>query len=163
MIEKKYSDTEREFVFQWVDRWFQLVSLIYDLIRTDRLPPSPPPPTELDEINYQSLRFWFIDHETQFIPLWRDFYEAQDWALHPGDDELADLPDAEEYLKNPFFFCYRPESLYRLVQELDIQSGIDLWEPSEHRAWTAAMELLRMDKRVVEFFKWIDERTCEAV
>ncbi len=159
LIEKRYSLAEREFVFQWVDRWFQLVSLIYDLIRHDRSPPSPPPPTELDEINYQSLRFWFIDHEEQFKPLWKDFYESQDWALQPGDDDIMDMPDADKYLENPFFFCYRPENLYRLVRELDMQSGIDLWEPSEHRAWTAAMELLQMDKRVVQFFEWIDEHT----
>ena len=159
LIEKRYSLAEREFVFQWVDRWFQLVSLIYDLIRHDRSPPSPPPPTELDEINYQSLRFWFIDHEEQFKPLWKDFYESQDWALQPGDDDIMDMPDADKYLENPFFFCYRPENLYRLVRELDMQSGIDLWEPSEHWAWMAAMELLQMDKRVVQFFEWIDEHT----
>ncbi len=163
MINKQYSATEGEFVFQWVDRWFQLVGLIYDLIRTDRSPPSPPPPTELDEINYQSLRFWFIDHEEQLKLLWRDFYESQGWALHLGDDELADVPDADKYLDNPFFFCYRPENLYRLVRELDIQSGIDMWEPSEHRAWTTAMELLRMDKRVVEFYEWICDRAGDTV
>lgn len=44
-------------------------------------------------------------------------------------------------------------------QKLDIQSGTDIWEPSEHRAWTAAIELLSMDHRVVEFFKWIDDGT----
>ena len=49
------------------------------------------------------------------------------------------------------------------VQELDIQSGIDLWEPSQQRAWTAAMELLQIDGRVVEFFNWVRERTYETV
>lgn len=162
MIKGQYLAKERQFVFQWADRWFQLVSLIYDLIRTDRSPKSPPPPTELDEINYQSLRFWFIDHEEQFKHLWKDFYESQDWALHPGDDELADIPDADKYLENPFFFCYGPENLYQLVRELDIQSGIDLWEPSAHRAWTAAKELLQMGKRVVEFHDWICNRAEDA-
>jgi len=109
--------------------------LICDLVRTGRSPPSSPP-TELDEIHYQRLRFWLIDHEPQFIPLWRDFYNAQGRALHPDDDELAHIPDADKYLENPFFFCYKPENLYRLVKELDMQSGIDIWEPSEHRAWT---------------------------
>lgn len=163
LIKKQYSDTEHEFVFQWVDKWFQLVSLIFDLVGNyDEGPYSPPLPIELHEINYQSLRFWFIDHEAQFKPLWRDFYESQDWALNPGDEAIADMPDADKYIENPFHFCYRPENLYRLVQELDIQSGVDLWEPSEHRAWTAAMELLQMDKRVVEFYEWIDERTYDS-
>ena len=158
LIKKEYSDTEREFVFQWADRWFRLVQLIYNLVGTDKKPYSPPPPTDLDELKYQGLRFWFIDHEAQFIPLWKDFYESQDWALHPGDDEIADMPDADKYMENPFHFCYRPDNLYRLMQELDIQSGIDLWEPSEHRAWTVAVELLEIDGRVVEFFNWARER-----
>ena len=159
MIEKRYLVKEHDLVFEWVDRWFQLVQLIFDLVGTDEPPWSPPPPTDLDEIKYQSLRFWFINHEPQFVPLWRDFYESQDWALRPGDDEIADMPDADKYIENPFFFCYRPENLCRLVRELDIQSGIDMWEPSRHRAWTAALELLQMDHRVIEFFKWIDDRT----
>ncbi len=63
--------------------------LIFDLVGTYEPPWSPPPPTNVDEIKYQSLRLWFIDHEPQFIPLWRDFYESQDWALHPGNAESA--------------------------------------------------------------------------
>ncbi|MFX0196206.1 MAG: hypothetical protein ACFFCW_08795 [Candidatus Hodarchaeota archaeon] len=163
MIKRQYSAAEREFVFQWADRWFQLVNLIYDLIRNDRSPTSPPPPTELDEINYQGLHFWFIEHEEQFKQLWKDFYQSQNWALHPGDEELADIPDVDKYLENPFFSCYRPKNLYRLVRELDIQSGIDLWEPSENRAWTAAIELFQMDKRVVEFYEWICDREEDTV
>ena len=162
MASKRYSVTEHDFVYDWVDRWFQLITLIYDLIGTDEPPWSPPPPTDLDEISYQRLRLWFINHEAQFKPIWRDFYESQDWALHPGDDELVDMPDADKCIENPFFFYYHPENLYRLVQELDIQSGIDIWEPSRHRAWTVAVELLQIGKRVVEFFEWIDDRTQES-
>ena len=73
------------------------------------------------------------------------------------------MPDADKYIENPFFLYYRPENLYRLVQELNIQSGIDLWEPSQQRAWTAAMELLQIDGRIVEFFNWVRERTYETV
>ena len=158
MITKKYSQTEHNFVSKWADKWFQLVTLILDLFRFDETP-SPPPPTEIEELNYQSLRFWFIDHEAQFIPLWRDFYELQDWALHPGDEEIADMPDAEEYIENPFLCCYRPENIYRLVQELGIQSGIDIWEPSDHLSWEVTIHLLHMSKRVVEFFNWMNNRT----
>ena len=157
MIEKQYSLIDKEFVFQWADHWFQLVDLIIQLVRTDRIPPSPPAPTELDEINYMRLHFWFIDHEPEFIPLWKDFYETRDWALHPGHDELVDA-DENRYLENPFFFCYHPENLYELVRELDIQSGTRIWDPSEHRAWITTMELIQMGKRVVEFFEWVCDR-----
>ena len=75
MITKKYSAIEQNFVYDWADRWFQLGSLLWGLFRFDETP-SPPPPTEVEEINYQNLRFWLVDHEAQFIPLWRDFYES---------------------------------------------------------------------------------------
>ncbi len=133
-------------------------TLLLDLFRFDETS-SPPPPAEIEEINYQNLRFWLIDHEAQFILLWRDFYDVQDWALHPGDEDIADMPNVEEYIENPFFCCYRPENLYRLVQELGIQSGIEIWEPSNQYSWEVTMKLLDMSKRVVEFFKWIDSRT----
>jgi len=158
LIAKKYSVIEHNFIYDWTDRWFQLGTLLLDLFRFDETP-SPPPPTEIEEINYQNLRFWFVDHEAQFIPLWRDFYQSQDWALHPGDEEIADMPDGEEYIENPFFCCYRPENLYRLVQELGIQSSIDIWEPSDQYSWEVTMKLLDMSKRVVEFYKWMQSRT----
>ena len=161
MVKKQYSATEHEFVFQWVDRWFQLGSLLWDLFRFDETP-SPPPPTELDEINYQGLRFWFIGHESQFRPLWRDFYKSQDWALHPDSDLITEIRDAEYALEKTFYCWYGPENLYRLMRELDIQSGIDLWEPSEHRAWMALMELLQMDAIMVKLHEWICDRTYET-
>jgi len=160
LIEKQYSITEQSFVYDWTEKWFQLGDLIIDLVRDD-IPPGSLPPTDLDELKYQSLRFWFIDHEEEFKSLWGDFYWSQDWAIRPGDDEIADMPDADEYIENPFFLCYRPENLYHLMRELDIQSGIDLWEPSHHRGLTALAELLQMSERVAEFFNWVDERTDE--
>jgi len=78
MDKKFYSSAQRDTVLGWADKWFELTSLIIEVTGTDEPPWSPPPPTELDELNYQRLRFWLIDHEAQFIPLWRDFYECQD-------------------------------------------------------------------------------------
>lgn len=160
MPKKLYSYEERDFVIDWADKWFQLVSLIYDLIRFDKSPPPPLLPTELDEISYQSLRSWFIDHQLQFAPLWRDFYGSQDWDLHLVDGLIAEIHDAERCLENPFFVCYGPKDLYTLVQVfvLDVQSK----EPSEHQAWASTMVLLSMDKIVVKFCDWIDERTPDS-
>ncbi len=77
--------------------------------------------------------------------------------MHPDGDLIAEIRDAENGLENAFFCWYRPKNLYMLFQVcvFDIQSGIDIWEPSEHRAWMAAMDLLRMDAVVVEFSAWI--------
>jgi len=77
-------------------------------------------------------------------------------------DELADIQDGDKYAENPCFFCYQAETLCHLVRDLDIQSGIDLWEPNEHRAWEAAMDLLRIDEVMVAFLGWIGDRVCET-
>ena len=68
IYKKQYSTAECNFVVEWADRWFQFNQLLYDLFKFNETP-SPPPPTEVVELNYQSLR-WFIDHEPQVIPLW---------------------------------------------------------------------------------------------
>ena len=90
MIEKRYSATEHNFVFDWATKWFELTDLIIEVTGTDEPPWSPPPPTELDELNYQRLRFWFIDHEAQFIPIWQDYYPSQEWATRESDDDVSD-------------------------------------------------------------------------
>ena len=77
MDKKLYSSTEQELVSDWADKWFELSYLINKLIWTDDPPWTTPPPTELDELEYQRLRFWFIDHQEQFIPIWEDFYNCK--------------------------------------------------------------------------------------
>ena len=106
MDKKLYSSVERELVFDWSDKWIKLIGLINEVTGTDEPPWSPPPPTDLDELQYQSLRFWFIDHQAQFVPLWEDFYECQEWASHQDykNEDIADLEDIDKYLENPFFF-----------------------------------------------------------
>ena len=65
MDKKTHSPTERDLVFDWTDKWLELVGLINKV-------------TDLEEIRYQSLRFWFMDHQAEFLPLWADFYECQE-------------------------------------------------------------------------------------
>jgi hypothetical protein len=158
MVLKQYSPTEQEFIFQWVDRWFRLGKLIFKLMCFDSTP-SPPPPTEMDENSFLELRSWFIDNEDKFVKIWIDYYESHDKALHLGGDEPGIITTSHKCLLNPFSLYYSPENLYHLVKELDIQSETEIWDPSEHRAWTAVIDMLQMDGRVVEFFKWVEERT----
>jgi len=170
MDRKLYSSTERDLIYDWCENWIKLIGLINEVTGMDEPPWSPPPPTDLEELHYQSLRVWFIDHQAQFVPLWKDFYE--EWASHQdfdsegivdpyNNDDIADLPDIEKYLENPFFFFYKPENLYQLAQQLDLQSGIDLWEPSEYRASKIRPIIIRMGRIMIEFMDWIDERLCE--
>lgn len=57
MTKKLYFSAQRDLVYHWADKRFELTSLIIEITGTDEPPWSPPPPTELDELNYQRLRF----------------------------------------------------------------------------------------------------------
>lgn len=135
MDQTTYASAERKLLEEWTGKWLGLIDLINNVTGTDQPPWSPPPPAEIDEISYQSLRFWFMDHEAQFLPLWKEFYESRDWyPAEPKDNDEEDLP--QKYLGNSFLFFYEPENLYHLAQQLDLQSGVDIWEPSEYgREW----------------------------
>ena len=146
-----------DLVDEWAQKWLALIELINNVTGSDGPPFSPPLPIEVDEVAYRSLRFWFMDHEGQFLPLWKGFYESQEW--HPyeakGNREEG-LP--QRYLDNPFLFFYEPEDLYCLVQQLDLQSGIDIWEPSEYRARMVRPVFIRLGELLLEFLDWVDEQ-----
>lgn len=164
MNRKFYTSGERDLICDWADRWLQLTILINDVTGADEPPWSPPPPTDLEELQYQNLRFWFFDHQVQFVPLWENFYECQEWASHQdcGNQDIADLEDMDRYLENPFFYFYEPENLLQLARQLGLQSGIDIWEPSEYQASMIRPVMIMMGKIMIEFTDWISERTCES-
>jgi len=152
MNSKSYPIVQRNAAYDWLDKWFELSGLIIEVTSTDEPPYSAPVPTELDEINYQRLRFWLIEHEDAFVPLWQDFYACQDWVVKDDNEESDDLTN------NPFSCLYEPENLYHLAKELELQSGIDVWEPSKQKANEANGLIVHMGKRLVEFLDWIDDR-----
>jgi hypothetical protein len=158
MIDQRlYSIEDASFVDEWAEKWLALIELINNVTGSDEPPFSPPLPIEIDGLAYQSLRLWFMGHEAEFVPLWREFYEGRDWRfLKPKDNNEEKLP--QKYLDNPFLFFYEPENLYRLAQHLDLQSGIDIWEPSEYRARMVRPMLIRLGELLLEFLDWIEER-----
>jgi len=155
--QKLYSIGDYDLVYEWAEKWLALIELTNDVTRIDQAPQSPSPPTEIQEIEYQRLRFWFIEHQTQFLLLWMEFYESHDWAYPSNNtDENGDFP--QKYLENPFLFFYEPENLYRLAQQLGLQSGIDIWEPSEHVASMVRPILIRLGELMIEFADWNNEQ-----
>ena len=155
MNKKHISYTEREFVFQWADRWRHLVTQIYDFLRTDDTSRLPTLPGELDQISYQNLRSWFLDNEMVFLPLWKDFYMSRDWTLDTSNDLITEISHAEKVLENPFFCWYSPEDLevFFRAYVIDPKSG----QVNEKQAWTTAMDLLRLDAIALEFVCWISD------
>lgn len=56
MVGKQHTTEENDIAAEWIDKWFQLVLLLYDLIGMNEDEPCPlPPPSDLDEINYQNV------------------------------------------------------------------------------------------------------------
>lgn len=163
MDKKLYSFTDQCLIDDWAERWLKLIALINDTTGTDEPSGSPPLPADSEELEYQSLRFWFLDHQTRFVPLWKDYCECQEWASHQGEnnEDIADLENIDKYLENPFLFFYKPENLFQLAQQLDLQTGIDMWEPSEYRASMIRPVIIRMGRIMIEFTDWIDEQACE--
>ncbi|MFC1907105.1 hypothetical protein ACFLW8_03360 [Chloroflexota bacterium] len=148
-MEKQYSTAECDFAIEWADRWFQLNQLLWDLFRFDETP-SPPPPTENQELKYQDLHLWFINHEPQFTPLWRDFWES----LHAGEKGAADVMTADGYVEILSSFCYHPQNLHHLVCKLGIQNEMDRWLPNEEKAWKKMMDLTQISHLVKAFSHW---------
>lgn len=159
MNRRLYSPAERDLVYDWAGKWLELIKLINEVTGTDEPPWSPPLPTETDEIRYLGLRFWFLNRQQQFVPLWNDFCACLHWACSQNDHDLGGFP--EKYLENPFLYFYEPENLYQLAQQLELQSGADIWEPSEHVACMLRPLLIGMGRRMIQFMDWASERMCE--
>lgn len=157
MEQTTYTPAERKLVDEWAEKWLALIELINNVTGSDETPFSPLIPAEIDEITYESLRFWFTGHEAQFVSLWKEFYESRDWRPpEPKDNNEEDFP--QRYLDNPFLFFYEPENLYCLAQHLDLQSGIRIWEPSEYRARIIRPIFIRLGELLLEFLDWIDKQ-----
>lgn len=144
-----FSNAEQDFIMEWADRWCRLEELIYDYLRTDDTSRSPSQPDELDQISYQNLRSWFLDNEMTFLPLWKDFCASKDWALDTNNDLIAEIRDAERVLENPFFCWYGPEYLGVFFRAYAIDS--ESRQVNEKKAWTTAMDLIRLDGLALEF------------
>ena len=153
MIEEIYSCAERSLIDEWAEKWLALIELINNVTGSDEPPFSPPLPVETDEVEYQSLRLWFLGYEDQFVPLWKGFYKSRDWRS-AGQDVDRDFP--RKYLDNPFLFFYEPDDLRCLAQHLDLRSGIDIWEPSEHRARMVRPIFVRLGELLLEFLDWVE-------
>ncbi len=157
--ERAYSPAEQDLIYDWSHNWLQLIELINNVTGPGQ-PPSSPLPTELEELEYQRLRFWLIDHQAQFTPLWIEFYQSHDWAYAKSvPNQPDDFPP--KYSDNHFLYFYEPEDLYKLAQQLGLQSGVDIWEPNENGASMIRPLLIRLGQLMIEFMDWMDERARE--
>ena len=108
----------------------------------------------MEEIEYQRLRFWFFDNQRQFVPLLRDFFRTQVYSHNP-EEFISDSEFPIRYQDNPLLFFYEPENLYQLAKQLGLQSGVDIWEPSEKENREVRRLCLAIAYKMVEFDEWM--------
>jgi len=160
LYKKLYSFADQCLIDDWADKWFELSNLINGLIWTDDPTWTTPPPTEVNELDYQRLRFWFIDHQKHFMPIWAGYYTcrsrvcSKDFVI----ENVEEFLDTDEFIKNPFHLFYRAENLRRLAQQLELQSGVDVWEPSHNYASVTMSLIILLGKTMIEFIDWVDDR-----
>ena len=151
-----YTYVEGELAHLCRERFIDLGVLINNVSGTSEPPYSPPPPSETDEIEYQRLRFWFFDNQKQFLPLLRDFFRTQVYSHNP-EEFISDSELPIRYQDNILLFFYEPENLYQLAKQLALQSGTDIWEPSEKEARDVRRLMLAISRKMVEFDEWMNE------
>jgi len=152
----KYSSEEQTLVYQWVKKWSELSLLIIDVTGEDIPPYSPPPPTLDEELQYQNLRFWLLERHKKFISLWRDFEHTQT----EDANDPAERPLKDNFIDNVLLSFYEPENLYRLTQQLELQSGIDIWEPSRKEALEVWSFMIWLTKRLIKVRNYIFDNSC---
>jgi hypothetical protein len=137
--------------------------LIIDVTGTDGPPYSPPPPNIDDELKYQGIRQWFLEHQEQLLPIFHRFLDdsyiktADNNDINLEEDiNDGDLALPYKYQENLFLLFYEPENLYRLVKHLGLQCGIDIWEPSEKEAGFVRSTVIGISNKMVEFTDWAD-------
>jgi len=130
---KPYSRVEGDLVSDWAANWLELIGFVNEVTGTDDPSYLPPPPTNIDELKYQSLRSWFMEHQARFVPLWNDFYHD---VISRCAGDIDDVVDAEELsrLTNE----YDPEHLSRIAwqcrdssKDYDSEATIGLGEKEE--------------------------------
>ena len=80
METREYSQAEYDLVFEWSEKWLELIELINNVTGSDEESEPTQPPTMSDEFQYESLRLWLLKHGKQFVPLWDAFYKSLDWS-----------------------------------------------------------------------------------
>ncbi len=135
---------EVKFIEEWTDRWRALFDLLFETIRTDQ----PHTKSQLDELRYENLSSWFIDNEPQFLPLWKNFAQSQDWSLDINENLIQQIHEGEQALDNPFRAFY---STGRLDDLLHYIAGSEDCYPTEKQAWDTAVAMFNVSSLAAQF------------
>lgn len=123
---KTYNKADVQLIFEWVDRYFEVNTLINNVLGSNNRLNLPLVPSFENEIEYQSLSYWFWENQYRFVPIWTDFCISKG---HPIDC-IGNI-DGMAYRKNPFYYYYYPDNLLDLAYTIGITSAPDMWDPDK--------------------------------
>jgi hypothetical protein len=124
---RTYSRFETDLAFQWVDKFFKLVELIFEISDDENENDNYPMPTYESELRFQELRLWFFAHQPKFMPIWSEL-----WHNKIPKRYFKDFAEGQEYFENPFLMLYKPNDLNQLAYCLGINENYNAWEPTEN-------------------------------
>ncbi|MFC1994286.1 hypothetical protein ACFLVI_03380 [Chloroflexota bacterium] len=160
MKDRIYSRAEERLIDDWSQRWLDLFQLVNNVTAPAESPWPPPPPTDPEELEYQRLHFWFLDHQDRFEHIWSDYIDDTKDSFNGTKDEKDEFDSlSAKYGKNPFLDCYEPDNLYHLAQRLDLQNGTEIWDSNEQEAITMRRIFAGLAEILVRsFHPWVKDR-----
>src|ERR1035437_8777417 len=110
---RTHPENQIRLVQEWNDKWYLFFNLIAEEIFSgENIRWSLQPRNMAEELHYLSLRFWFIDNETEFLSIWRSFisYGGLDlkYFLEPNPGLAQGEIEAIKNIDNPFRGYYEP-------------------------------------------------------
>ncbi len=145
----------------WNDHWSELIHLIMDEIYSgENVRWSLQPRTEADELHYLMLRFWFIDHETYFLPIWRRFISCGGLDLiYVQDTKPGLVPEEINVIKsqyNPFRGYYEPPDLNMFARYLGARIGAPSWGPISHEVGARQYTIFELGRATDFCEQWVE-------
>ena len=149
---RTYSRFETDLAFQWVENFFKLVELIFEITGDEEKYVPSSMPTYENELQFQELRLWFFAHQHKFMPIWSEFWH--DKIPKKYSEYVA---EGQEYFENPFLMLYKPDNLNQLAYRLGINENYDTWEPTENSVDMIEDISIDFSLEVLQFIHYVGE------
>ena len=151
---KTYETADVNLILEWVDKYFEVDTLISNIFSGLNSGNTPPSPSIQDEIDYQRLRFWFCKNHDKFLPIWRDFCVSKSELM-----EYVGHIEGMDYGENPFLDYYYPDNLFELAYSIGATTTTNNWDLDPQKVELIINSNSRFSYIVLHLKHWIEEFT----
>lgn len=114
---KRTQKEERKLVREWARKWVDLADLVEEAIRTDDSP------NAKQQSMFADLRYWFIRHRSEALPLWQTFDRNRTVQAHEDYSSRVAKEVLSDHWRDPFSCFYDIYSLNRLKEYISRHYG----------------------------------------